>query len=1463
MRTTVHRIAILATMIALVTFAGLPAAAAGQQSPLDQEARLDKVASRLDLVEERLDRLERNIDRSELVDPSPPRLFAEEVEWVLGAIENATSPLHGLHWRVVEASLDRASDLRQRALALEDRLDAWSFVSHNEPDEVPLITYAGLGTGSISGILTGNATGDPIAFTRVEIYCSDPYFDAETMSDGAGHYVMTGLEAGTCYARTRNSLGYIDELWDDIPCHGYCWMDDGTPIIVVDGAETSGIDFALELAGGIRGTVTDEATGDPLADGSVHLYDDNGDYAGSAGSDGQGIYRFNQLMPGIYYAQVYNQDYFDELYDDIPCEDGCDPTTGTPITVTSGTLTSGIDFPLQLGGSISGTIIDEATSNPLSGARVYVYDVDGDYLKSRYTSANGAFVIGDLTTGTYFVKVRKSGFLTELYDDIACDGCDPTTGTPIAVTAGLDTPNIDVALGRGSTLSGRVTSASSGAPLVNSEATRYDDTGLYEGQTYSNSNGEYSFSVLYPGSYHVIAEEDFHIDELYDDIPCQPSCDPTTGTPIAVPEDTDVGGIDFALDLGGAIHGTVVSALTGAPLPNGRVHIYDGAGTQVATSYVDDVGTYSTHDLVAGTYFAVADDGDEHLPQLFDGLPCGGGCDPTAGTPVGVSLGAVTEDIDFSLTGGFISGHVTDASTGTPLYANVDVYNDTGAFICDSNMAAEGSFRSCALQDGTYFISAGRSDYVRELYDDIPCDDGCDPATGSPVGVTVGATTENIDFALTPHGSISGKVTDDSTGMGVPDLRVEIYDSIGDYVDFPYTDNGGFYSTDSLEAGTYFVVASSSSYDSYAAELYNNIPCDDGCDPTTGTPITVVDANITENIDFTLVPYGSISGRATDATSGEPIGYVEVNIYDSSGNHINYTNTDNTGYYSTGGLRAGTYFAVAGGGSWDDYAGELYDDIPCDDGCDPTTGTPITVVDATTTENVDFVLEPYGSISGRVTDIAGGPPQDQIVVLVYDANGYQVDSTYTDGFGYYLIRYIRSGPYFVVTGNGSNNRYAGELYDDIPCDSGCDPTTGTPVVVTNGTVTENVDFVLIRHGRISGRVIDALSGGPPSHGDLDVRVFDASGVWADTANIGPGGYYSTDGLTPGAYFVVTESDWNDGYVDELYDDIPCDDGCDPTTGTPVIVTNATITPNIDFELMPYGSVTGRITDSLTGGDPWRGFLEVSIYDSGGSQVASINADNAGYYASNPVPPGSYFVVAKDRYSWEDRYVDELYDNIPCNDGCSVLTGTPVEVTNASITTDIDFALEPIPTFADVPLDFWAFEWIETVYDAEVTAGCAVDPLRYCPDDVASRAQMAVFLLASKEGQYYNPPDAIGIFDDVPADDPFARWIEELATRGITSGCSVDPPLYCPNNPVTRDQMAIFLLATLEGALYEPPLCTGVFADVPCPGGFAVDWIEALAARGITAGCGGGNYCPQNPVTRAEMAVFLVKTFSLP
>jgi hypothetical protein len=76
-------------------------------------------------------------------------------------------------------------------------------------------------------------------------------------------------------------------------------------------------------------------------------------------------------------------------------------------------------------------------------------------------------------------------------------------------------------------------------------------------------------------------------------------------------------------------------------------------------------------------------------------------------------------------------------------------------------------------------------------------------------------------------------------------------------------------------------------------------------------------------------------------------------------------------------------------------------------------------------------------------------------------------------------------------------------------------------------------------------------------------------------------------------------------------------------------------------------------------------------------------------------------------------------------------------------------------------------------------------------------------------------------------------------------------------------MAVFLLKTLKGPGFVPPACTSsAFADVPCGGPFA-PWIQELVRLGITAGCAPGRYCPTDPVSRAQMAIFLVKTFDLP
>ena len=112
------------------------------------------------------------------------------------------------------------------------------------------------------------------------------------------------------------------------------------------------------------------------------------------------------------------------------------------------------------------------------------------------------------------------------------------------------------------------------------------------------------------------------------------------------------------------------------------------------------------------------------------------------------------------------------------------------------------------------------------------------------------------------------------------------------------------------------------------------------------------------------------------------------------------------------------------------------------------------------------------------------------------------------------------------------------------------------------------------------------------------------------------------------------------------------------------------------------------------------------------------------------------------------------------------------------------------------------------------------------------------------------------FIDVAQEDSFHYFVERMRRDGITAGCGGGR--FCRNDTVTRAQMAVFLMKVEHGSEYEPPACTGVFPDVPCASPYA-GWVEQLAAEGITGGCGGGEYCPDAAVTRAQMAAFILKT----
>jgi S-layer homology domain len=195
------------------------------------------------------------------------------------------------------------------------------------------------------------------------------------------------------------------------------------------------------------------------------------------------------------------------------------------------------------------------------------------------------------------------------------------------------------------------------------------------------------------------------------------------------------------------------------------------------------------------------------------------------------------------------------------------------------------------------------------------------------------------------------------------------------------------------------------------------------------------------------------------------------------------------------------------------------------------------------------------------------------------------------------------------------------------------------------------------------------------------------------------------------------------------------------------------------------------------------------------------------------------------------------------------------------------ALAQPATFSDVPEGHWAFPYVEALAAAGFTTGCA--PGLYCPDQVVLRQEVAVFLVRATKGPDFVPTPLYFGIGDMSYKHWAVSWVEHSLYTGdpestyLMLPCSTELLFFCPEDPMTRAEMAEhLLLAKYRKDLFVPAVTTSRFEDVPVDS-WQAPWVELLATDGITAGCTPTRFCPNDLVTRAEMAVFLVRTFNLP
>ncbi len=351
--------------------------------------------------------------------------------------------------------------------------------------------------GTISGTVT--AGGAPAAGVSVDL---DGYggsylqfvYTVQTTTAADGTYSFSGLPSGTYEVEFSPSGNLAPQFYNGVSTDGL-----PTPVAVTAPNPTTGIDATLSAGAAIAGRVTDAGTDQPVAGVGVEVDDSSGNEWGFASTAADGTYKVPGLTGGVSYRVLFAPapPYAAEWY---PAAESLQ--VATPVAVADGQTTTNVNAALRQAGTISGTVTDAATGDPIDDPDVELLDAAGNPLNifDEQSFEDGTYELTGLLPGTYKVMFPGDGVLaTQYFND------SPTLAgaAAVTVTGGATTGAIDAALAAGGELTGTVTVAATGAPVAYIEVIVFDAAGdaVAAGQT--GVNGQYTIGGIVPGSYDV------------------------------------------------------------------------------------------------------------------------------------------------------------------------------------------------------------------------------------------------------------------------------------------------------------------------------------------------------------------------------------------------------------------------------------------------------------------------------------------------------------------------------------------------------------------------------------------------------------------------------------------------------------------------------------------------------------------------------------------------------------------------------------------------------------------------------------------------------------------------------------------------------------------------------------------------------------------------------------------------
>jgi uncharacterized protein YkwD len=485
----------------------------------------------------------------------------------------------------------------------------------------------------------------------------------------------------------------------------------------------------------INGTVVDGVKGNPLEGVTVTATDSL--QMRSTQTDPTGAFEMNTVSPGAV-VLLFSKAGFTRLETTLTLEGGQTRTMNVSLNETAGA-------------SVSGTITDKLTGDPLQGATVTV--VDGEKTLSTTASSDGSYSLGGILPGAVEITAGQTGYLAQ--------------------TSRLSFPDEqtyfrDFALYPESamvTVTGTITNAMTLEPESEVRITLVgtDNTCVsLEDGSFILTNvpmGENAFKVF---------KEEFADVTWNVDVNTNPYV-MNVIHPMAI-------GVTYPQEIDSNITGYVFDALTAKPLAGAIIRVF---GTSIEST-TDQNGQYAFSDLPYGEIHLIAMALDHKAVSMY----------PT------VVSGAASR-FNFNLpptTKGRIVGTVTDVDTGEPIrYATVSL--GEGSLLA-ANTEADGTYTLVGVPAGNYTASVTHSTYMPSSVENIDVADGSQTAT---------------DFLLKHKpvtGSLEGVITDREYGDPVEGVALEVE---GTSVS-GFTDSNGYYTLHNLPAGLVNIAISAGGY---------------------------------------------------------------------------------------------------------------------------------------------------------------------------------------------------------------------------------------------------------------------------------------------------------------------------------------------------------------------------------------------------------------------------------------------------------------------------------------------------------------------------------------------------------------------------------------------------------------------------------------------------------------------------